>query len=88
MSFIQNVQGEVSLPPQAKSMLDLINLYGGEQSTALRSAVYEMEDPETRPRVASVPWGDSKEFLGRLGESAQDVAVDVLKKYLEAKFGL
>ena len=41
-TIIQNVQGVVNLAPQAKELLALADRFGGQETAALQSAVYEL----------------------------------------------
>jgi hypothetical protein len=84
----QNVQGTVNLAPDAKEILDIINRLGGEEASELQTAVYELEDPDMQPPGRVAAKRRLKDFLRRLGESAQDIAVDLLSKYLETKVGI
>jgi len=84
---IQNIGGTVSLGPRAEELLDIISKYGGPQTPALKAAVYEIEDQSARPEGRRAARKKLMEFLRQLGQGAQQVAVDVLEKYIEAKLG-
>jgi serine/threonine protein kinase len=85
---VQNVGGTVSLGPRAEELLDIINIYGGLQAPALKAAVYEIEDQSARPEGRRAAKDKLMGFLRQLGEGAQQVAVDVFEKYIEAKLGI
>jgi hypothetical protein len=87
-TIVQNVQGEVHLGPQAKEILALIDRFGGDDPVALRSDVHEFEDPDAPPDKRSAAKRRLKKFLDQLTETARDVGVDLLTKYLESKTGL
>jgi hypothetical protein len=61
-TIIQSVQGEVNYSPEVKKMLAFIEKYGGGDVTALKSAVYELEDSDAQPEYRS----KSKDRLKRL----------------------
>ena len=84
----QNVQGIVELAPSAKDLLSLVRRFGEEQAGTLETAVYELEDPDARKSDRLKARDRLKEFLGRLGDSVQDIATGVLEKYLESKIGI
>jgi hypothetical protein len=87
-TIIQNVQGVVNLTPQAKELLALADRFGGQETAALQSAVYELEDTAAPPAARSAAKRRLKQFLGQLAGTARDVGVDLLEKYLEHKAGL
>lgn len=84
---VQNIGGVVSLGPRADELLDIISKYGGPQAPALKAAVYVIEDQSAEPEGRRAARGKLTEFLRQLGQGAQQVAVDVLEKYIEAKLG-
>lgn len=84
---VQNIGGVVSLSPRAEELLDIISKYGGPQTPALKAAVYEIEDQSARPEGRRAAKIKLMEFLRQLRQGAQQVAVDLLEKYIEAKLG-
>jgi transcriptional regulator with XRE-family HTH domain len=84
-TIVQNVQGTVNLGPQAKQLLDLVDQFGGQQKNELEAAVHELEDSEAPAAARSKAQRRLKQFLGRFGGIAHDVAIDLLEKYLESK---
>ena len=81
----QNVAGNQNLAPQAKTLMSLIDRFGADDAAALRSAVYEFEDPDAPRDERSAAKTRLKRFLGQLGSAAKDVGTDLLAKYLESK---
>ena len=87
-TIIQNVQGVVHLGAQAQELLALVDRYGGQEKIALQSAVHELEDTAAPPANRSAAKRLLKNFLSQVAGVAHDVAIDLLKKYLESKAGL
>jgi serine/threonine protein kinase len=85
---VQNVGGTVSFGPRAEELLNIIYRYGGTQAPALKEAVYEIEDQSATPEVRRVARHKLITFLRQVGQGVQQVTVDVLEKYIEAKLGL
>jgi hypothetical protein len=83
-TIIQNVQGVVNLGPRARELLALVNRFGGQETSVLQSAVYELEDTDAPPEARSAAKRRLKQFLG----TVRDIGVDLLEKYLEHKAGL
>jgi hypothetical protein len=63
-------------------------MYGGTRAPALKEAVYEIEDQSATPEVRRVARNKLITFLRQVGQGVQQVTVDVLEKYIEAKLGL
>jgi hypothetical protein len=72
-------KGIVNLGHQAKELLALISRFGGQDISALESAVYELEDPAAPQASKSVAQHRLKKFLNGLTGTAQNVAVDLLE---------
>jgi len=87
-TIIQSVGGRIHLGPQAKQLLELIDRFGGDQKSALESAVHEVEDADAPTDKRSAAGRRLRQFFGQLPGVARDVGVDLLKKYLESKLGL
>lgn len=87
-SVIQNVQGTVSLGVEARELLSLIEAFGGSDSTALTSAVHELEDPDAQVSGRLQARQRLKQFLFRLGSRVEESALAALQSYLQSKFGL
>ena len=87
-TIIQNVHGTVHLGAQAKELLALIERFGGSETATLESALHELEDTDAPAAAKSAAGRRLKKFLGHLAGSVQDVALDLLEKYLESKLGL
>jgi serine/threonine protein kinase len=84
---VQNIEGTVNLGTRAEELLEIISRYGGSQAPALKTAVYEIENQSARPEVRKAARNRLIGFLRQLGQGAQQVAVDVLEKYIEARIG-
>jgi hypothetical protein len=87
-AVMQDVQGDLTLGPQALELLRLIDQFGGPQTGALRSDVHELEDPDARSTDRLAAKQRLKGFLIKISERAEGVAVALLQKYLENKLGL
>jgi hypothetical protein len=86
--IIHNVQGTLNFGRQARDVLEIIGRYGQEETAALQAAVYELEDPDVRRPDRHQAKQRLTRFAARLGGAAQDIAVDLLAKYLETKVGI
>jgi serine/threonine protein kinase len=84
---VQSIGGVVSLGPRAEELLEIINKYCGSQAPALKAAVYKIEDQSARSEGRRAAKRKLMEFLRQLRQGAQQIAVDVLEKYIEAKLG-
>lgn len=82
-----SINGESSLASQAKELLALIDAYGGESASSLRSAVFEVEDKEAPSAKRRDAKKTLKGFLRQVGTLVYGVGVDVLEKYLESRVG-
>jgi hypothetical protein len=84
---IQNVRGDENIGPNARELFSLIDRFGGQDTFTLKSAVYEFEDgnapPDNRKKSRKKILG----FLRQLGGKAEDVAINVLERYVESKLG-
>jgi hypothetical protein len=87
-SIVQNVQGTIHLGPNAKELLSLIGRYGGDLAPALKSAVHELEDLDAPLADRRRAKRQLMAFLHRVGDGVQDVAKDLLVKYVETKTGI
>lgn len=87
-TIIQNVQGTVHLGPEAKDILALIDRFGASEAIALKSAVHEVEDPDAPRADRSAAKVKLKQFLRKLSGAVEEVALNVLEKYLESKAGI
>jgi hypothetical protein len=87
-AVMQDVHGTLTLGPQARELMDLIDRFGEHQAAALKSDVHELEDPDARAADRLAAKQRLKAFLIKIGDRAQDVAVAVLQKYVESKLGL
>jgi hypothetical protein len=83
---IQGVQGSVNLGPEPQQLLALIQQKGGEDVTALESAVYELEDEQARIPERLLARQRLTRFLSRLGDETTTAAIDLLKAYIKSKF--
>ena len=86
-SAFQNIQGTAHYGREAQDLLALIETQGGSQRSELTSAVHELEDPDARREDRLTARQRLKGFLIRVGEHAEGIGVDVLKKYVEQKLG-
>jgi hypothetical protein len=84
-NIIQSVQGTIHLNSKAKEILELVHRYAESQAAALESDVHEVEDPDAMPDDRRQAKRRLISFLSRVADGVQDVATDVLAKYLEAK---
>jgi hypothetical protein len=84
-TVVQSVYGNANLGSTAKELLDLARRFGGAESAALESAIYEFEDPDARPADRLGARQKLKTFLLQLGGKVEDVALHVLQAYLESK---
>jgi hypothetical protein len=84
-TIIQNVAGTINLGPRAKQLLELVEQFGGQQSTELEAAVHELEDSGAPAVARAKAQRRLKQFLSQLGGIAHDVVIDLLEKYLESK---
>lgn len=87
-AVVQNVQGTVNLGSQAKDLLDLVHRFGGQDSTALQSALLEFEDPDAPPSFRKKARGKLKAFLLQLGGKVEDAVLTSLMAYIQTKIGL
>lgn len=87
-SVFRNVRGTVNLSPQAVELLRLIDRHGGEGASALQTAVHELEDPDARPADRRKAKKRLVKFLSQVGKVTQDVAIEILEKYLEKRLGM
>lgn len=87
-NIVQNVQGTTNLNPTAKELLNLIDRYGGDQTTGLMSDVHELEDPDAPLANRSNAKRRLVKFVQRIGDSVQGVATELLARYLETRIGL
>jgi serine/threonine protein kinase len=85
---VQNIEGTVNLGPRAEELLDIISKYGGPQTPVLKAAVYEIEDQSAGLEGRRAARNKLMEFLRQVGRGTQQIAVDVLEKYIEAKLGV
>jgi hypothetical protein len=84
----QEIIGDQYIDKDAKSLLDLIQKYGGEKSSDLVSAVHELTD-ESAPQSGRLTARQKlKKFILGLGSRIGDVAVGVLQAYIESQLGL
>jgi hypothetical protein len=84
----QSVSGTVNLGPEAKTLLSLIEQFGGDSARELESAVHELEDDRARPADRLTARQRLKRFVSRVGGHLESAAVAALQKYLEAKLGV
>jgi hypothetical protein len=87
-TIIQNIHGDIHLNPQAKEIMAFINQFGGDDTVALRSAIYEFEDVDAPAASRSAAGRRLKRFLGQFVGTVHDVGLDLLEKYLEKRLGL
>ena len=87
-NVIQNVQGTVSLGPEAKDLLALISQFGGAKTVDLESAVHELEDPDARSQDRLAARQRLRRFLSSLGTRAVGMTLSTLHKYLEHRIGV
>ncbi|MEU6745698.1 hypothetical protein ABZ914_05710 [Spirillospora sp. NPDC046719] len=85
---IQNIYGTADLPDEARALLKLVGEFGGDEAGSLESAVHEVEDADARETDRLNARQRLKGFLIRLGERAEETAVNALMTYLENKAGL
>jgi hypothetical protein len=84
---MNNIQGNVTLVPRARELLELIQRSGGTDTADLESAFYEVEDADAPPEARNRAKRRLKAFLAQVAGTVRDVSVDVLEKYLESKMG-
>ncbi len=87
-TIIQNIRGNLNLRVEAKSLLDLIERFGGQDSSLLQNAVYELEDTRAPRNDRAKARTRIKEFLSQIPSTAGNIGVDLLEKYLEHRLGL
>jgi hypothetical protein len=87
-AVIQNVRGTVHLGSEAKEVLALIERFGGKDAPLLEAAVHQLEDKDAPAGDRSAAKRRLKGFLSQVGGPLQDVALDLLQKYLEKKIGV
>jgi len=85
---IQDVSGSATLGADADALIELVRAYGGTSTTALETAVHEIEDPEARYAERLGAKQRLKTFLIGLSGKVEDHAVATLWKYLEGKMGV
>ena len=84
----QEIIGDRDISEDAKILLDLIHKYGGKKSSDLVSGVHELAD-ESAPDAGRISARQKlKKFVFGLSSPLKDIAVGVLKAYIESKFGL
>src|ERR1035437_2335577 len=86
-NVIQNIEGTINFGPRAKELLDLIRKHGRQEAVSLETAVYELEDRDAPLANRRAAKKRLREFLRQLGQGMQEVAIDILEKYIEAKLG-
>lgn len=87
-TIIQNVQGTVNLSLPAKELLALIDRFGGTDTAALQTAVYELQNRDAPPAERSAAKRRLKQFVTQGASTARDIGIDLLEKYLESRTGL
>ena len=85
---IQNVSGTVNLGVEAKQLLEMVATYGGDERSALETAVHELEDGGARGAERILARSRLKRFLADLGNRGLGIGVEVLQKYVEHKIGI
>jgi hypothetical protein len=84
----QSVQGTINLGPEAKELLTLVERFGGDQAPELESAVHEFEDEDARATDRLGAKSRIRAFLFQIGDKIEDVSLEILRRYVEAKLGL
>lgn len=82
-----NVEGSIHFGPEARDILALIERFGGQQSTVLKSALHEVEDTAVQRVDRAAAKDVLKKFLKQLSGIAQDVAIKGLETYIDHKVG-
>lgn len=82
------IYGNQTFGADISEVLNAINLYGRDQIPQLTSAVYEIEDPETKPEKRLTALQKLKNFVYMAGQKIPDLALGVLQTYIERKIGL
>jgi hypothetical protein len=85
-TVIQSIQGTVSLGPEARELLALIQQYGDDGKTHLESALHEVEDRDARASDRLGAKQKLKAFLWKLEGKVEDSAIKALQTYVESKF--
>lgn len=84
----QEIHGDQYLTRQDQELLSLIQKYGGEKTAVLASAVHELADKSAPSHDRLNAKQKLKKFLISVGDRAGDIAVGLLQKYIENKFGM
>ena len=84
-TIVQNIRGTTNISPEAKELLSLVKRFGDQNTTALESAVHELEDQDARLSDRLGAKQRLKGFLIQLNGKVEDAALTILQVYLESK---
>jgi hypothetical protein len=86
-TVVQNIRGTTNISSEAKELLSLVERFGGQNATALESAVHELEDQDARLSDRLGAKQRLRGFLIQLGGKIEDTALAILQRYIESKMG-
>jgi hypothetical protein len=88
----EKMYGTQNIGAGAAELIDLIERIGGSQEMALKSAVYELEDPNSSPEQVVTAKAKLKAFLGKsakaAGKKVLEIGSDVLQAYIKSQLGI
>lgn len=84
----RHVQGNQNFGMQAKELIRFIEMYGGDKTLDLTSAVNEISDPDTKESEKISARQRLKGFVYGIGDKIGDVAAGLLQSYIENISGL
>lgn len=81
----RELQGSITTTREDQELLTLFKREGGNESSALTSALYELNDASAPVGSRTLAKQKIRTFLLNLGEKVQAAALDILKAYIEKK---
>jgi len=84
----QNIEGDQHLGPDAKQLLEIIDLYAGKDKAVLASSVHELADESAKTEERLIAKHRLKGFLVSVGSKIGDVTAGVLQSYIESQIGI
>lgn len=84
----QEINGNVQLTQQDMRIMELIHEHAPDREPELSSAVRELADESAPNSDRLLSKQKLKVFLSSIGGAVQEMAIDVLKSYIEEKIGL
>lgn len=84
----QNIEGDQHLGPDAKQLLEIIDIYAGKDKAVLASSVHELSDESAKTEERLTAKHRLKGFLVSVGSKIGDVTAGVLQSYIESQIGI